>query len=185
MQLCPCWDLTAKQDLPSNITETFFLFVKGLRSEEFCISRLQADSLGFNERFRLVNGHKFKFATKLLRLAGVSADLQPKWSHITSLIEAAKPKPLWELETEQVRQTLWTAKSTQILETSDSLVLQMLFRVSGELVAPLYLVLAGACSPLIVSSGGSKNKAKSISGTVTTSDPNTLLLFFNEMHCLS
>lgn len=104
----------------------------------------QADTLDFNQFFLWVRGQRFESAAKLLKLAGVKTYKHSECWKCTSVFGAVKHKLLRKLETEQMRQIFWTAKSIQVLGHADSFVLELSYQVFYELAARFSFVLAGA-----------------------------------------
>lgn len=114
--------------------------------------------LNFNKFFRSVHGRRLESATNVFEPALDKADKRLEGCRLTYPFGAVEQALLWRLGTEQMRQTIWTAIPIPVLGNADSRVREMIHLVIDELAVPLYYILAGAYLPLIVKSGGRKEK---------------------------
>lgn len=106
-------------------------------------------------------------------------------SHVTSVFGAVKQNLLRKMRTEQTRQVFPASKSIQVLGNADSHVLEMFHQVFERLAAFLSFVLEQASLSLVVSSGGWKRRAVSISEALETPSSTTVLLSFPTVHFVS
>lgn len=100
-----------------------------MSSDDFCVFRLQADTLDFNKFFHRVYGQRFESATKLLKLVGINAEKRSEEPNFTYVFGAVEQKLLLELVTEEMHQIFRTAKSIEKLRDADTRVLEMFLRV--------------------------------------------------------
>lgn len=167
-----------KLDTLQNFVKTFFFLLEVFTTDEFRVSRLQVDTLTFNEFIHWVYGQWFEYATNLLERARDKANQRSKGSHFSSVFGAVAQNPLQELETKQVCYMFRDVRLIQLLGNADTRVLELFHRVFDELATPLSFFQAAAYLTSIISFEGWTEKAGSVSSALKTTSLNKLLLFF-------
>lgn len=157
----------------------FWLLLKVLCLDAFHASHLHMSRQNFNQFFCWLLTQQFQSTTRLMKPAEEKAKMSSEVVNLTTIFDVVEQKPLRQIETVQMDQSVKMMKSILVLGSADRWVLNKSHRLYDDLSSTLFFILDETYLLPQLNTSARKREKRAVPKTIQTPSQQDVLAFFS------